>query len=235
VSVLSRFFRLPYRCVANGEDQHCRTRVASKGERCANCWQRLANSKNVQDRIRAASAPSLPEKVFVILAVDPEVLVRTELAKRDDLPTWVCYYQGRGLAADREPAVRRQLAGNRKASPEADWLLVHDEDPSVATTIVMKTTDMRLLQEATRHPNPYVRATVAASPLVTEDLEMTLAYRDDRIVLVALAEKPSTCDIVLTWLSQHPDYEISSPASGQLYLRRTGQAGVHRSVALPAA
>ena len=234
MSVLSRFFRYPYKCVSV-EGRRCRNKVLTRGKRCDDCWQALANSRDVQDRIKAARAPQLPYKVFVVLAVDPEDLVRTELAKRDDLPTWVCYYQGRGLAADRIAAVRRQLAGNRKASAEADWLLVHDEDPSVASAIVMKTTDLRLLQEATRHPNAYVRATAAASPLVTEDLEMSLAYANDKIVLTALAEKPSTCDIVLTWLSQHPDPEISAPAAGQMYLRRTGRGGVHGSVALPAA
>ena len=235
MSVLSRFFRYPFKCVSNTEGRRCRNKVLVKGDRCDDCWQALATSRDVQDRIKAARAPELPDKVFVVLAVDPEDLVRTELAKRDDLPSWVCYYQGRGLAADKVPAVRRQLGGNRKASPEADWLLVHDEDPSVASAIVMKTTDLRLLQEATRHPNAYVRATAAASPLVTEDLEMALAYTNDKIVLMALAEKPSTCDIVLTWLSQHPDYEISSPAAGQLYLRRTGRGGAVGSVALPAA
>lgn len=91
--------------------------------------------KGLIDRIlgrKTGAALAYDEAKQLVRHDDPAV--RSELAQRGDIRPELLYF----LAEDKNPEVRRAIAGNKTTPRQADLLLARDADPNVRTGVVEK-------------------------------------------------------------------------------------------------
>lgn len=162
-----------------------------------------------------AAEPDLPEWVAASLVDDPEAMVRIVVAGRADVTVDLL----RHLGADPDPGVRAAVAANRSSPPDVDARLAADNDADVVVGVAARAgVASAVLIGLCRHPDPRVRGTVAGNTSTDTAVERTLACHEaDPVILAALAAKPTTSGLVLSWLAQHPAPIVAEAAAGQLH------------------
>lgn len=161
-----------------------------------------------------AAEPDLPGWVAASLVDDPEPMVRIVIAGRADVPPDLL----RSLGADSDPGVRAALAGNLSSPADVDARLAADADRDVVICLAARAgLTPAVLTALGHHPDRHVRGAVAGNPSAEATLDRAMACEEaDPVVLAALAAKPTTPGLVLSWLAKHPAPVVAESAARQL-------------------
>ena len=118
--------------------------------------------------------------------------------------------------------MRAVLAANGSLPPDLDAGLAGDPDAGVVIRVAARAgVAAPVLSGLRSHPDPRVRGAVAGNTSADESLDRAVACTEaDPAVLAALAAKPTTPEVVLSWLAQHPAPLVAAPAVDQLRRRR---------------
>ena len=131
----------------------------------------------------------LIEQIALLLAGDPQVLVRLALAQNEEVPSTVCD----SMAHDPDPIVRQKLAANEHATPNALEALAQDSVLAVQTkALVHRNLPLTRLEAMGVDPQVEVRLAVCHNPLAPVDVLDALAADPDARVRQAVALHPNT-------------------------------------------